>query len=309
MLIASLVHASEYAYQDGNYAEAELLFKKSWEEEGKIKDFKFYLKSLIKQTKYEKALEIIQLSRISDKEVTYLKNYCHLALKDFTNVQEKLTNPELIDYVNVKKGNKVRSLNDVSRLLNKEEFDSIESPFYKLYYLLKEQDISGINSFVQSNYKDLRNAKKENQWLVLLETYFYLKSNDQVIAKDLEDFIIYNCKIPDIRKRVQGTYHTEDKFAEFAKKNYQSFSNINSFAELIRLSEEGKISENDLNELIKLNAANKENLCFIKAGIDRDPIQFYELYKIIEFPIFRKKITKFRLFILYLISYTFDLNR
>lgn len=277
--LTSWASASDYAYRDKNYVEAEALYKKYWEKNGKIEDFRSYIKTLIRQEKYEKALEIIQLARIEDDYVSYLKNYCHLALSKFDNLNDTLKNQELIDYIKVKKGEKSSPKNDLSRLLNLDDFESIESPFYQLYFLVQNKDIIEINSFIIKNFQDLRSANNQYQWMALFEAYKILKSNKEMIADDIKDFIVHNCKILDIRKMVNGNYFSDDKYALYSKKIYKSFTNTHSFDQLIKLSESGKITQNDLDQLIELNSNNKENFCFIKATIERNPELFLQLYE------------------------------
>ncbi|MDD7983851.1 hypothetical protein PQO01_02670 [Lentisphaera marina] len=279
LLFTAQAWTSDYAYNDKNYAEAEVLYKKYWEKDGKIEHFRSYLKTLIRQNKYEKSLEIIQLTRIEDDYVNYLKNYCHLALSKFDHLDDTLKNQELIDYINVKKGKKSSPKSDLSRLLNLDDFDSIESPFYQLYFLVQEKDIIKINSHIIKNFQDLRSANNHYQWMSLLEAYKILKSHKEMIADDIKDFIVHNCKILDIRKMVNGDYFREDKYELYSKKMYKSFTNTDSFEKLISLSQSGKISQNDLNQLIALNSSNKENFCFIKASIERNPELFLQLYK------------------------------
>ena len=278
-LLSSYAWSSDYAYSDKNYAEAEILYKKYWEKEGKIEHFKAYVKTLIRQKKYEKALEVIQITRVENDYVNYLKNYCHLALGHFDDLDESLKNQELIDFINIKKGKKSSPKNDLSRLLNLDDFDSINSPFYKLYFLVQKEDLVEINSFIIENFQELRSANKVYQWMSLLEAYKILKTNQEMIADDIKDFIIHNCKILDIRKLVQGDFYSDDKYALYAQKSFETFTNTHSFEKLIALSQSGKITATDLDKLIELNSNNQENFYFIKASIERSPELFLKLFK------------------------------
>ncbi|WDE96274.1 hypothetical protein PQO03_11200 [Lentisphaera profundi] len=278
-LFVGSLWSSDYAYLDKNYAEAEIIYKKYWEKSGDIKHLRSYIKTLIRQNKYKKSLEIIQLTRLDDKYITYLKNYCNTALNNFEDLENSTQNEKLIDYINIKKSKKTNINNDLSRLLNLDDFESIESPFYKLYYLVQKQDIKEINSFIVSNYQDLRSANKNYQWLALFEAYKILKSHNEMIAEDIKDFIVHNCKILDIRKLLESSFYSDDKYAMYAEKIFSSFTNTQSFEKLSALSQEGKISKKDLSLLVKLNPNNQENFYFIKASMERSPKLFLQLYE------------------------------
>ena len=86
-LLSSYAWSSDYAYSDKNYAEAEVLYKKYWEKEGKVEHFKAYVKTLIRQKKYEKALEVIQIARIDNDYInvgeTYFWNFQYIVETSF----------------------------------------------------------------------------------------------------------------------------------------------------------------------------------------------------------------------------------